>query len=77
MTKSVSSEKLLIFECNGATFCTVYAGGRVNSGMMGRAERSANGPAQSGCNGELLVSFKSVHQVSHTGHEHTLRSMQI
>lgn len=55
MASNVSAEKLVIFECRGGTFVTVYAAGRVKSGgMTGLTLDSTKGEPNVGCSGELL-----------------------
>ena len=56
MANNVSAEKLVIFECKGGTFVTVYAAGRVKSGgTTGLMFDSTKGDPNVGCNGELLA----------------------
>ena len=57
MASNVSAEKLVILECSGGTFVTVYAAGSVKSGgTTGLALDSTKGDPKVGCNGELLLS---------------------
>lgn len=55
MASRVSAEKLVILECSGGTFVTVYAAGKVKSGgITGLAFDSTKGEPNVGCNGEFL-----------------------
>lgn len=62
MASNVSAEKLVIFECSGGTFVTVYAVGRVKSGgITGFALASTKGDPNVGWRGELLTALAKHH----------------